>query len=41
MGVTYAFAAGFGHLGADFTASRKGGLDYFTAALFVLFDFSA
>ncbi|MFI7308041.1 hypothetical protein [Streptomyces hygroscopicus] len=41
VGVTYAFAAGFGHLGADFTASWKGGLGYFAAALFVLFVFSA
>ncbi|WJD96529.1 hypothetical protein [Streptomyces antimycoticus] len=39
-GVTYAFAVGFGHLNADFTASREGGLGYFTAALFVLFAFS-
>ncbi|MFI9821603.1 hypothetical protein ACIHFC_14200 [Streptomyces sp. NPDC052013] len=40
VGVTYAFAVGFGHLNADFTASREGDLGYFTAALFVLFAFS-
>jgi hypothetical protein len=29
-----------GHLNADFTASREGGLGYFAAALFALFAFS-